>query len=155
MTNTPQKIVFKVKYGYGQTEFILLSNLDDVCRAIYAKAERLPVVLAGKMISGTEIKSIEPDIHSYTGWYRTYEATEPDDFAQIERDVPQLLYSLMDACNKRVQTLLDHNQERLIGRENLSPDALLAKQITDENTARDSTQPPGGGGVRGQLMGQG
>lgn len=136
MTNIPQKIVFKVAYGYRASDFVLLENLDDVCRAIYAKVERLPVTLAGKLISGTEIKVIEPDVHSYTGWYRTHSASEPEDFAQIERDVPSVMYKLMDQCNQRVQQLLAKEQEMLIGREGLTPQQLLASSTTDANIQR-------------------
>lgn len=125
MTSVPTKIAIKVQYGYRKTDFIILDNLDDVARAIYAKTEKLPVQLKGKIISGQEIKTIEPDVHSYTGWYRSYDPADADDFAQIERDVPKLIPELIEMTWKRVEGLVASQNERLIGKESLTPELLL------------------------------
>lgn len=77
------------------------------------------------MISGQEIKAIEPDVHSYTGWHRSYEASSGDDFAQIERDVPKVAYDVLDACSKRVSGFLNAGQPELIGKEVLTTVKLL------------------------------
>lgn len=130
-TKVPQKLVYKIKYGYGAHEFILTESLDEVAKAMYAKAERIGVTLSGRFISGAEIKTIEPDIHSYTGWHRSYEPQDGDDFKQIERDVPKMLYELLDATSKRVSTLLTSGQVQLIGSEGLTPTLLLG-----DNTMR-------------------
>lgn len=125
---TPQKIVFKIKYGYGANEFVLTGSLDEVAKAMYAKAERIGVTIGGKFISGQEIKTIEPDIHSYTGWNRAYEAKDPDDFLQIERDVPKVLYELLEGVATRVSNLLESGQIQKIGKEGLTSQMLLANK---------------------------
>lgn len=121
----PNKIVFKIKYGYSANEFVLTESLDEVAKAMYAKAEKIGVTLGGKFISGQEIKTIEPDIHSYTGWNRSYEAKDPDDFLQIERDVPKVLYELLEGVASRVSSLLESGQLQKIGREGLTAQLLL------------------------------
>lgn len=126
----PKKIVFKVKYGYGTHEFVLTESLDDVAKAMYAKAEKIGTTIKGRFISGAEIKTVEPDIHSYTGWNRAYEPKEADDFLQIERDVPQVLYELLDATSKRVSELLTSGQVHRIGHEGLTPTLLLGDKTT-------------------------
>lgn len=125
---TPKKIVFKIKYGYGANEFVLTESLDEVAKAMYAKAEKIGVTLGGKFLSGQEIKTIEPDIHSYTGWNRAYEAKEPDDFLQIERDVPKVLYELLEGVATRVSNLLDSGEIQKIGKEGLTAQMLLASK---------------------------
>lgn len=112
-------MAFKITYGYGPTDFVIVESLDDVARAIYAKTEKISVTLKGKFISGNEIKSIEPDIHTYTGWNRSYTPSTHDDFQQIERDVPKNLYTLIDKTSERVKTLIQNNQLELIGKEDL------------------------------------
>lgn len=114
-----KKIVFKVTYGYGKTDFVLIENTTDLQKAIYAKVERIPVTIGGKLISGQEIKTIEPDVHSYTGWNRGYEATHADDFAQIERDVPPLLSELIEQANQHVNKLVSTGHQELIGSSEL------------------------------------
>lgn len=129
-----KKIAIKIVYGYGATDFVVVDSLDDVARAIYAKTEKLPVQLAGKIISGQEIKSIEPDIHSYTGWHRSYTAKDADDFTQIERDVPKELPELVQLTWKRVEQLVAAEQQHLIGKQDLSPELLLtAEKINQHN----------------------
>lgn len=121
------KTIFKIKYGYGSTEFLLVNSLDEVSKALYAKVEKIGVTIGGKFISGQEIKSIEPDIHSYTGWYRTYEPESPDDYKQIERDVPKELFLLMDAVAKRVHLHISTGSVQKIGNEGLTPQLLLSE----------------------------
>ena len=121
-----KQIAIKITYGYGKSDFVVVDNLDDVARAIYAKTEKVPVQLGGKVISGQEIKTIEPDVHTYTGWYRSYDATTADDFAQIERDVPKELPQLIELTWKRVEKLVVNNAQHLIGKERLTPELLGA-----------------------------
>jgi hypothetical protein len=134
------KTVFKVKYGYGSTEFILVNSLDEVAKALYAKAEKIGVTIGGKFISGQEIKSIEPDIHSYTGWYRTYEPESPDDYKQIERDVPKEIFQLMEAVSKRVHQQISSGAVHRIGNEGLTPQILLTESEKPELPARSAFQ---------------
>lgn len=130
----PKKTIFKVQYGYGTNQFLLVNNIDDLCRAIYAKTEKIPLTIGGKFISGQEIKEIVPDIHSYTGWYRSYEPTQADDFLQIERDVPLILNDILQLAAKRVEKNIVTGNENLIGKENLSPQLLLESSITPHPT---------------------
>lgn len=117
--------IFKVVYGYRSTDYILISNSADLEKAIYARIEKVPVFLGGKMISGQEIKTIEPDIHSYTGWHRSYTPTTGDDFAQIQRDVPQVLEDILSVCAKRVEAFLTSGEPDKVGKEQLSTVELL------------------------------
>lgn len=130
------KTIFKIKYGYGSTEFLLVDSLDAVARALYAKAEKIGVTIGGKFISGQEIKSIEPDIHSYTGWYRTYEPISPDDYKQIERDVPTEVFQLMEVISKRVNQQISSGNVQKIGNEGLTPELLLSEKSILENTLK-------------------
>jgi len=120
-----KKLAFKITYGYRSTDFVVVDNLDDVARAIYAKTEKIPVQLKGVVISGQEIKTIEPDVHSYTGWHRSYQAQNGDDFAQIERDVPSVLPELIELTWKQVEKLVTSEQQNLIGKQGLDPEKLL------------------------------
>lgn len=117
--------IFKIKYGYGATEYVLTDSTADIEKAIYAKVEKIPVFIGGKMISGQEIKEIEPDIHSYTGWYRSFQPESGDDFAQIERDVPKEVYRVLEVCQQRVQKFLEVGAPEKIGKESIEPSKLL------------------------------
>lgn len=130
-----KKTIFKVKYGYGTSEFVLVDSLDELARAFYAKAEKIGVTLGGKFISGQEIKTIEPDIHSYTGWYRTYEPTDPDDYRQIERDVPKHLFELVEGVAKRVSHHINTGNVHKIGKEGLTVELLLTEKGTSQDRA--------------------
>lgn len=132
MTEIPNKIAIKITYGYRPNDFVVVDNLDDVARAIYAKTEKLPVQLNGVVISGQEIKIIEADVNSYTGWHRSYQAVDADDYAQIERDVPKLIPELIEMTWKRVEGLVRSQQEALIGKESLTPELLLGKPADHE-----------------------
>jgi len=128
------KTIFKVQYGYHINQYLLVDNLDDLCRAIYAKTEKIPLTIGGKFISGQEIKEITPDIHSYTGWFRSYEPTQADDFLQIERDVPLILNELLQLAAKRVERNIVSGNENLIGKEDLTPQLLLKESTTHLQT---------------------
>lgn len=124
----PEKIAIKIVYGYKPTDYVVVENLDEVAKAIYARTEKIPVTIGGRFISGQEIKQIVPDVHSYTGWYRSYEPSSADDFAQIERDVPKVIDELIALTSKRVEQLVTAQQENLIGRESLNPALLLSNK---------------------------
>lgn len=106
-------------------DYVLTKNTADIEKAIYARVEKIPVFIGGKMISGQEIKGIEPDIHSYTGWYRSFEPTTGDDFAQIERDVPKEAYKVLEVCQQRVTQFLNSGTPEKIGKESLPAEKLL------------------------------
>lgn len=113
-------------------DYVLTSNSADLEKAIYAKVEKIPVFIGGKMISGQEIKEIEPDIHSYTGWYRSFEPSTGDDFAQIERDVPKEAYQVLEVCQKRVGEFLNAGSPERIGKESIEPAKLLRLATVDK-----------------------
>ena len=46
------KTVFKIKYGYGSTEFLLVNSLDEVSKALYAKAEKIGVTIGASLSQG-------------------------------------------------------------------------------------------------------
>lgn len=117
-------MMFKIKYGYQPCEYVTVDNLDMLAKAWLAKIEKLPIVIGGKMLSGQEIKSIEPDINHYTGWNMGYHPTHCDDFNQIERDVPKVLYELVELTGKRVADMVDKGNDNLIGKEGLTPEML-------------------------------
>lgn len=127
-------IAIKVTYGYRTSEYVVLDNLDDVARAVYAKIEKIPVTLKGHFIGGGEIKHIVPDIHSYTGWNRSYEPLDGADFAQIERDVPKVIEELIDLTTQRVKALVASDGVDRIGNESLTPDLLLSDKKHGKNT---------------------
>lgn len=122
----PKKTIFIVVYGYKPTDFVLVDNTIDLQKAIYARVEKIPVTIGGKLISGQEIKTIEPDVHSYTGWNRGYVATHADDFTQIKRDVPPLLSELLEQATQHVNKLVSSGRQELIGSSELP--ALNEKQ---------------------------
>ncbi len=137
-----KKKIFKVKYGYNTNDFVLVDNPNDLQRAIYAKANKIGVTLGGKVISGQEIKVIEPDVHSYTGWYRSYEPETADDFAQIERDVPPQLYGILESVSQHVNNLIVSGRVDQIGKGENAFDAYLIendgtqKRLTGESNPR-------------------
>lgn len=106
-------------------DYVLISNSADIEKAIYARVEKIPVFIGGKMISGGEIKEICPDVHSYTGWYRTYEPKDAFDMEQIERDVPPETYKILEICQERVQKFLELGAPEKIGKEAIEPQKLL------------------------------
>lgn len=112
---TTRPYYFKVKYGFDSTDYVIITAGPDLERAIYAKIERIPVTLAGKFIEGKHIIVIEPDYHSYTGWYRTYLPSSGEDFAQIERDMPKEIGSVLDTHYQVVEQLASGGQEEAIG----------------------------------------
>ena len=108
------KYKFKVKYGFAPTEYVIVDAGAELEKAIYAKVEKIPVHLGGKIIDGRNIIVIEPDIHTYTGWNRTYVPEHPDDFKQIERDLPKEINEVLDIHHKVVSKFLtDGNTDRI------------------------------------------
>jgi hypothetical protein len=107
---------FKVKHGFKASDFVVVQDGPDLEKALYAWMTGNIAQIGGKMINGNNIVSIEPDYHSYTGWYRSYEPTTGDDWKQIERDVPAEINHVLPEYRNRVQQLLASGQEQLIGK---------------------------------------
>lgn len=121
----PQDIKIKIVFGYKATDFVVVNSMEEVARAYHAKLEKLPISIGGKVISGQEIKLIEPDVHGYTGWNRSYIASDADDFAQIERDVPKVMDELISLTTKRVEAVLSSSQPLQVGDGSFQPTKLL------------------------------
>lgn len=126
------KYVFKVKYGFGKNEFVLVEDGPELERAIYARIEKLPTFIAGKMIDGARIMLIEPDVHSYTGWFRSYEPTTADDFTQIERDMPKEIGTVFQAYYQYIERLMRMDKTDYIGTGKMGTESLLATYRGDK-----------------------
>lgn len=126
---TQETIAYKIKYGYGALEFVVVENLEDVAKAMMAKATKNnggSAVIKGRLISGAEIKTIEPDVHTYTGWHRSYQPSDGDDFAQIERDVPMgKLEELLKLTQERVNEVVLQRRSLESVLPELKPELLL------------------------------
>ena len=107
---------FKVKHGFKVNDFVVVEDGPDLEKALYAWMTGNIASIGGKMINGNNIVSIEPDYHSYTGWYRSYEPISGDDWKQIERDMPKEINNVLPEYRNRVQSLLAGGNESQIGR---------------------------------------
>lgn len=107
-----QKYHFRVKFGFGTTEAVTITQ-DDLPRAIYAQLNGTTVLLNGASINGKYIISISPDVHHYTGWNRGYEPKDADDFKQIQRDVPKEIETVQRLAEGRVRDFT----KKTIGKE--------------------------------------
>jgi hypothetical protein len=108
---------FKVKTGYKQNEFVIVSSGIDLEKVMYAFIQGDVVAnVKGMSIRGRHIISIEPDFHSYTKWFRSYEPKSGEDFKQIERDMPNEIEDVMQLYQTRVMELANNDQGALIGR---------------------------------------
>lgn len=106
---------FKVKYGYGATDYVVVTKSEDLEKAVYAKVEKIPALLAGKMIDGKYIISIEPDVHSYLGWSRAFEPKDAIDFREIEQRVPKEAYEILEVHYQHIGSLIQTGQQEKIG----------------------------------------
>ena len=79
------KLRYRVVYGWNPKDFLAITE-DELEKVKYAW------VTDGiyKDVKGGTILRIEEDFRYYTGWNEGYEPKSPDDFAQIERDMPPL-----------------------------------------------------------------
>lgn len=107
---------FKVKHGFKTSDFVVVKDGPEMEKALHAWMTGNIASVGGKMINGNNIVSIEPDYHSYTGWYRSYEPSTGDDWKQIERDVPPEISLVLPEYRNRVTQLLSTGQEHLVGK---------------------------------------
>jgi hypothetical protein len=116
-----KKYYFKVKTGFKAHECIIIEEGPELEKAWYAflMADETAVILNGKAIRGRHIMGIEPDVHSYTGWYRTYEP-KGEDFAQIRRDMPKDIERVAHLYQQHVSGLIESNNVALLGRQTLT-----------------------------------
>ena len=101
---TDKKYHFKVKYGFGATDYVSIDE-NDLPKATYALINKTPVILRGQSINGSHIIYIKPDYHKYTGWYESYEPKDAEDIRQIQRDCPPELDKIMELASERVRGL--------------------------------------------------
>ena len=130
------KIAVKVRYGYSPSDFVIVTTPEEIARAMYARIEKIPVTLQGRFISGSEIKEIATDVHSYTGWYRSYEPHSADDFAQIERDVPRWVDTLVQRVAEQVNQAITTGEQTYLSPENLKTETLLEGTTTRETPVK-------------------
>lgn len=111
------KYFFKVQTGYKASEYVIVEAGPELEKILYAFIEGDVVAnVKGMAIRGRHIISIKPDVHSYTGWFRSYEPKTGDDFRQIERDVPKEIENVMNLYQERVTDLIQNNNAMLIGK---------------------------------------
>lgn len=136
---------FKVKYGYGSTDFVSIEAGPELDKAIYAMINNTTVALGNKMVQGKNIITIEPHYHAYTGWYDHYQPKDGDDWAQIERDCPEF-DGVFEAYAQRVRELIAANQTNQIGKlppitldqvKELRTGSSYAQQLLDERRKLD------------------
>lgn len=120
------KRYWRVKYGFNLDERVSIPE-EELEKAIYARYKGIPVKLGENYINGSNIISISPDYHKYTGWYPSYEPKEAEDFKQIERDCPDF-EGFMDYFTARVRFLMENNKENLIGQNIEIPQIELKKR---------------------------
>lgn len=117
-----KKYFYKVKLGFAKHEYIIIEAGPDLERALYAFIEGdVVTMIKGRAIRGKHIIGIEPDVHSYTGWHRSYEPKDGADFAQIERDVPKEIDGIMTLYTERVDGFIASNNHAMIGKEMMVP----------------------------------
>lgn len=108
---------YRVRYGYKPLEFVRVSSVGDLERAVYAMVELIPVTLNGRIIHGKTILGIEPDFHAYTGWHATHIPTTGADEAQILRDAPpiQSFVEQLSGVRSFVGTMIERGTQEQIG----------------------------------------
>lgn len=120
-----KELRWRVIYGYNSNDYISITE-DFLEKAKYAWiAKKIFNAPNGKMINGNEIKRIEPDFRFYTGWFDSYNPQTAEDYAQIDRDVPQKELSERSLlADNRVKYVLHNNKINLLSDVN-SIDKLL------------------------------
>jgi hypothetical protein len=117
-----KKLRGRVIYGYSPSDYISIGE-DFIEKAKYAWLnDKKFIAPNGKMISGKEIKRIEPDVRFYTGWNDNYEFGSSDDTKQINRDVP--IKEIEDRtllADKRVRFVMEKKNPALLN----NPEQLL------------------------------
>lgn len=103
---------FRVKYGYGNSEFISVPE-EYLAKAIYSKQKQSLFSFNDRIIDGKEIKTIVPDYHKYTGWNEWYEPKDAEDFKQIERDCPSFKGYIDKATNIAIDCVRTGNTSLL------------------------------------------
>jgi hypothetical protein len=118
---------FKVKIGYGPTDFIKIHTLGDLEKAQYAFVKNAKVLFdTGEACRGQDIISIKEDWHSEMGWNDVFRDEDGkareytlsnDDWDEIRSKGAERKYKgIMSSVKDRVTFLLENNQDKLIGK---------------------------------------
>lgn len=118
---------FKVKYGFGASDFVSVEN-EDVEKAIYAQIKKIPVKLGNSYINGSNIISITPHYHRYTGWFDSYEPHTGEDWKQIERDCPVGFDKVLSFYQDNVRSCISSNDVARIGSKKEIPQMLVSSR---------------------------
>jgi hypothetical protein len=122
-----KKLKWRVVYGYMLTDYVSIEE-HELEKAKYAWITKSIFSTGDRMISGSEIKRIEPDWRYYTGWSEGYEPKSGDDFAQIKRDMPtHLIEDRNRMADARVKYIIENDKPELLNQveavDNLLPEA--------------------------------
>ncbi len=105
---------WRVVYGYSPTDYVSIEE-DKLEEAKYAWITKSIFSASDRMISGSEIKRIEPDFRYYTGWSEGYEPKGGDDFAEMRRYMPTLeLEERNRVADARVKYVIQNNNPQLL-----------------------------------------
>ncbi len=121
------KYHFKIKIGYGLTDFIKISSLGDLEKAQYAFVKNAKVLFdTGEACRGQDIISIKEDWHSEMGWNDVFRDDEGkareyvlsnDDWNDIRSKGAERKYKgIMSSVKERVSHLIQNKHEHLIGK---------------------------------------
>lgn len=121
-----KELRWRVVYGYQLTDFVSILE-GELEKAKYAWITKSIFSTGDRMISGSEIKRIEPDWRYYTGWNEGYEPKTADDFAQIKRDMPTVLIEDRNRiADARVKYIIQNEKPELLNNvevvDNLLPE---------------------------------
>lgn len=131
------KLYYKIKYGFKGMDFVSVEAGPDLEKAVYAWSTGNIASIAGKMVNGNNIISIEPHYQKYTGWHETYEPRESADFEQIQRDCPDFANTL-PYYQERVKFLMNSNRTAEIGK-NVTLPITMDKPRLEQRTARQGS----------------
>lgn len=116
-----KELRWRIIYGYNPNDYLAIGE-EYIEKAKYAFYTGKIFNHPQKIIKGSEIKRIEPDIRYYTGWYDTYEPKEAEDFKQIHRDVPMReIEERSLTADKRVRYVIEHKKPALLA----NPEQIL------------------------------
>lgn len=106
---------FRVYYGYNPNEYISIPD-TELERAEYAWKKNAIFSYGGKQVKGAEFKRIEEDYRFYTGWFDNFSPKDGEDFAQINRDMPDkmLFNNRLQQAQQRVQFAIQSGKEKLL-----------------------------------------
>ncbi len=122
------KYHFKVRFGYGDRDFFLLSTPEELEKAIYAFMYDKKVFLKGGALDGKSIMSIKPDINTTMGWTYNYKPTPEQALEARATGLEEKMEAWFDEAKTHVTKLVSTGNTELIGK-------------TDEEAAKIQSVP--------------